>query len=151
MVPIRYLLCDNLAHFVVLSIACRSGLSASGRHGSNPDVSGERAASPPRPMRVTVHIPGVVVPGVDSDNDSDGVSSVSALSLESSLSASYARRATNTAMKLIQNGGKGVRAFPASALLPGAGFVVPTKVRCRGESCMVCVGRNTFNVALSFL
>ena len=72
-VPIRYPLWENLARFGVLSIACRGGPSASGRHGSNPDVSGDRAPSPPRPMRLTVHIPGVVVPAVDSDNDSDGI------------------------------------------------------------------------------
>lgn len=102
-----------------------------------------------------MHIPGVVVPAVDSDNDSDVVSSVSAFSLESSLSASYARKTSNTTIKLVQNGGKAIRTnrtvddrqgtrggLPTPTVLPGAGFVVPPKVG-------VGVSVGVFDVTLS--
>lgn len=134
-------------------IACRTTPGASGRHGSNPDVSEVRASSPPRPLRLTVHIPGVVVPAVDSDNESDCVTSLSTFSLDSSVSSGYARKATNTTIKLMQNGGKAVRtnrivddrqgtrgAHAAPALLPGAGLIVPPRVRCGCVTVCVDVG-----------
>lgn len=127
-------------------------MSPSGRQGSNPDISEHRASSPTptRPLRQTVHIPGLVVPAVDSDNESDCVTSLSTFSLDSSVSSGYARKATNPAVKVIQNGGKAVRtnrtvtvdgprsAFPPPVLLPGAGLVVPPKV------CVCVVSVNVF-------
>ena len=88
-----------------------------------------------------MHIPGLVVPAVDSDNESDCLTSLSTFSLDSSVTSGYARKATNPAVKLMQNGGKTVRTnrtvtvdgpkgvFPPPVLLPGAGLVVLPKVR----------------------
>lgn len=90
-------------------------------------MSDYRAPSPTRPIRQTVHIPGVVVPAVDSDNESDCVSSLSTFSLDLNMTGGYGRKGTNTAIKLLQNGGKVGRGAPP-ALLPGAGLVMAPKV-----------------------
>ena len=127
-------------------------------------MSDYRAPSPTRPLRQTVHIPGVVVPAVDSDNESDCVSSLSAFSLDSNMTAGYARKATNTTIKLLQNGGKAVRASrpvddrlgprgAPPALLPGAGLIMPPKVcvAVRGCGCVVVLSGLATLLAMSLV
>jgi hypothetical protein len=93
----------------------RSVSSPSGRSGSFQDVSDPRAPSPTKLYKHSIHIPGLMVPVDNSDNESDCATSLSTYSVDSSMSANPLRRQT-VAPKMLQNGGKNVKRNRAGSI-----------------------------------
>ena len=108
--------------------------SPSGRSASFQDVSEPRAPSPTKLYKHTVHIPGLMVPVDNSDNESDCTTSLSTYSLESSASINHLRRQTNPP-KVLQNGTKNAKRSRTASVDDKQGSRQTTQGTRSGREC----------------